>query len=157
MAYQGGSVVYPSKRDWWLVLLLWASVIGMVAAAITLWFEPAPPGLRIGLSAVLAATAAFVPWILYSTRYSFERDALIVRSGPLRWRVALDSIEEVVPTRNPLSSPACSLDRLLIRYGGARMGIMISPQNKAAFLRDLVARVPSLELVGDRALRKPTS
>jgi len=34
---------------------------------------------------------------------------------------------------------------------------MISPENKAAFLRDLVARVPTLELAGDRVRRKPTS
>ena len=156
MAYQGSSVVYPSKRDWWLVLLLWVSVIGMVAAAIALWVEPAPVGLRAGLSAVLSVSAIFVLWILYSTRYSFERDALIVRSGPLHWRVALDSIEEVVPTRNPLSSPACSLDRLRIRCGGSRMGIMISPESKAAFLRDLVARVPGLKLEGDRVVRKPS-
>ncbi len=157
MAYQGGLVVYHSKRDWWLVLLLWVAAVGMGGAAIALWVEPAPLGLRAGLTAVLAVSAVFTLWVLYSTRYSFERDRLVVRSGPFRWRVELDSIEEVVPTRNPLSSPACSLDRLRIRYGRSRMGIMISPENKAAFLRDLVARVPSLELVGDKVVRKPKS
>jgi hypothetical protein len=157
MAYQGSSVVYPSKRDWWLVLLLWVSVIGMVAAAIALWFEQAPLGLRAGLTAVLCFSAVFVVWILYSTRYSFERDALVVRSGPFRWRVELDSIDEVVATRNALSSPACSLDRLRIRYGGSRMGIMISPENKAAFLRDLVARAHGLELSGQKVVRKHES
>ncbi|MGD8700555.1 MAG: PH domain-containing protein [Gemmatimonadales bacterium] len=155
MAYQASSVVYPSKRDWWLVLLLWAAAIGMGAAAVGLWVDPAPLGLRAGLTPVLAVVAVLTLWILYSTRYSFERDRLVVRSGPFRWRVDLDSIVEVVPTRNPLSSPACSLDRLRIRYGSSRMGIMISPENKAAFLRDLVARVPGLELVGDTVARKP--
>lgn len=121
------------------------------------WTEPGPLGLRIGLTALLALSAVFVLWVLYSTRYRLERDALVVRSGPFRWKVGLDSIEEVVPTRNPLSSPACSLDRLRIRYAGSRIGIMISPESKGAFLRDLVARAPGLELVGDRVLRKPQS
>lgn len=157
MAFQGRAVVYRSKRDWWLVLLLWTSAIGMGVAAAAVWTEPGPVGRRIGLAALLALFAVFALWVLYSTRYSFERDALVVRSGPFRWRVRLDSIEEVVPTRNPLSSPACSLDRLRIRYAGSRIGIMVSPESKGSFLRDLVARAPGLELVGDRVMRKPRS
>jgi membrane protein YdbS with pleckstrin-like domain len=157
MAVQRPAVAYVSKRDWWLVLLLWTSAIGMGVAAVAVWVEPGPLGLRIGLTALLAVSAVFAVWVLYSTRYSFERDVLVIRSGPFRWRVGLDSIEEVVPTRNPLSSPACSLDRLRIRYASSRMGIMISPENRAGFLRDLVARAPGLELVGDRVMRKPRS
>jgi hypothetical protein len=61
----------------------------------------------------------------------------------------------VVPTRNPLSSPALSLDRLHIRYGGSRMGIMISPVNKAVFLQDLAARVDGLEFESDRVVHRP--
>ena len=52
-----------------------------------------------------------------------------------------------------VASPACSLDRLQIRYGKSRLGMMISPQDKAGFLRDLVARSPGLKLDGDRVLR----
>jgi len=155
MAYQGGSVVYPSKRDAWLMWLLWASVIGMGAAAIAVWVDPAPLGFRIGISALLAGTAFVVMWLVYSTNYSFEGDNLVVRAGPIRWRVKLDSIEEVVPTRNPLSSPALSLDRLHIRHRGSRMGIMISPENKAVFLQDLAARVTGLEVKGDRIVQNP--
>lgn len=154
MAFQGSAVVYPSKRDWWIVLLLWASVLGMAVAGMALWTEPATFGQRVGLTVLLALMAVFALWILYSTGYRIERNAVIVRSGPFRWRVKLDSIEEVVPTRNPLSSPACSLDRLRIRYTGSRLGIMISPKNKMAFLRDLAARAPGLELAGDRLVRR---
>jgi hypothetical protein len=45
----------------------------------------------------------------------------------------------VVPTRNPLSSPALSLDRLRIEYGQGR-AIMISPADKGPFLRALEER-----------------
>jgi hypothetical protein len=154
MAYQGGATVYPSKRDAWVMWLLWASVIGMMAAAIAVWVDPAPLGFRVGISALLAGTAVLVVWLVYSTSYSFGRDKLVVRAGPIRWRVKLDLIEEVRPTRNPLSSPALSLDRLHIRYGGSRMGIMISPENKAVFLQDLAVRVDGLEFEGDRVVRR---
>jgi hypothetical protein len=42
-------------------------------------------------------------------------------------------------TRNPLSSPAMSLDRLRIEYGQGK-AIMISPEPRAEFLRQLEHR-----------------
>ena len=45
---------------------------------------------------------------------------LVVRSGPFHWTIPLRSVRSVVPTRNPLSSPAVSLDRLRIEHRDAR-------------------------------------
>ena len=53
-----------------------------------------------------------------------------------------------------LDASACSLDRLKIRYEGSRMGVMISPEDKTAFLRDLAARSPGLRIEGGRAVRQ---
>ena len=92
-------------------------------------------------------------WALYGTLYTLTENTLIIQSGPFRWVIDLEAIMEVFPTRNPLSSPACSLDRLQIRYSKSRLGMMISPQDKAGFLRDLVVRSPGLKLNGDRVLR----
>ena len=47
-------------------------------------------------------------------------------------------IIDVTETRNPLSSPALSLDRLRIRYG-ADKHIMVSPDDKTGFL-DAIAQ-----------------
>ena len=64
---------------------------------------------------------------------------LLVRSGPFRWRVPLGQIHSVTPTRNPLSSPALSLDRLRIEYGDGKW-ILISPRERERFLEALEAR-----------------
>jgi hypothetical protein len=145
--------VYPSKRDGWIVILLWAGVAVMLFAARNLWRAPAPFAFRLLISVLLIFVAAFVLWTLYGTRYTLTESTLIVQSGPFRWVIDLEAITEVFPTRNPLSSPACSLDRLHIRYGKSRLGMMISPQNKAGFLRDLMVRSPGLKLNGNRVLR----
>ena len=145
--------VYPSKRDGWIVILLWAAVSVMLFAAMNLWRAPAPFAFRLLISVLLIFVAAFVLWTLYGIRYTLTESTLIVQSGPFRWVIDLEAITEVFPTRNPLSSPACSLDRLHIRYGKSRLGMMISPQDKTGFLRDLVARSPGLKLNGDRVLR----
>ncbi|MBI2956490.1 MAG: PH domain-containing protein [Acidobacteria bacterium] len=92
----------------------------------------------------------FLPAVLllftWPITYELAASELLIRSGlVLRWRIPLEAIEEVRETRNPLSSPAWSLDRLEVRYRRpASSGvILISPRDKAAFLRELAARVPA--------------
>jgi len=145
--------VYSSKRDGWIAILLWVAVAVILFAAGNLWMAPVPFAFRLLISVLLIAVAAFILWTLYGTYYTLTEKTLIVQSGPLRWVIDLAAITEVSPTRNPLSSPACSLDRLQIRYGERRPGMMISPQDKMRFLGDLVARSPGLKLDGDRVLR----
>ncbi len=125
----------------------------MLAGAFAVWLAPANLLFRLALSVLLAASAAFPIWLLYSTDYRLTARELVVRAGPFHWTIALDSIEEVFPTHNPLSSPACSLDRLRIRYGGSGFGIMISPEDKSRFLQELQAREPQLKMVGAKFIR----
>ena len=146
---------YATKKDGWLVALLWAAVLVMLGAAWNLWNAPLPFAFRLFMSVLLALSAAFVLWVLYGTRYTLTDSALVIRSGPFGWLLPLDSITEVFPTRNPVSSPACSLDRLHIRYGTGRSDLMISPEDKASFLQDLAARSSGLKVDRDRVLRRP--
>jgi len=145
--------VYESKRDGWIVVLLWAAVIVMLIAAGDIWAAHVPFAFRLLVSVLLTLVAAFVLWVLYGTRYTLTETTLIVQSGPFRWVIDLEAITEIFPTRNPLSSPACSLDRLHIRYRPNPTGLMISPREKTDFLRDLMALSPGLKMDGDRVLR----
>jgi hypothetical protein len=95
-----------------------------------------------------------VLWILYGTYYTLTARDLIIRSGPFRWTIPFHFITKVFPTTNPLSSPACSLDRLHIGRQGSRFGIMISPLDKPRFLRDLQTRMPSLQLTASGTLQR---
>ena len=79
------------------------------------------------------AVAGLIIWIMLGTWYFVDREVLKVVCGPIRWRIPLDEITSVERTRSPLSSPALSLDRLLIRYGKRRR-IMVSPDDKDGFL-----------------------
>jgi hypothetical protein len=118
-----------------------------------LWGARVPFIFRLLMSLILTLAAAFVLWVLYGTRYILTDKTLTVKSGPFRWVIDLEAISEIFPTRNPLSSPACSLDRLHIRYRPNPSGLMISPLDKEGFLRDLVELSPGLKMEGDRVLR----
>ncbi len=141
---------YPSKCDAWLVAVLAAA--GLLSLWVTVGTFLESPGPGIAGLALFLATAAFVVWIFTRTFYVLTATDLLIRSGPFRWSIPLANIQRVHPTRNPLSSPALSLDRLEIRH--AFGAIMISPEDKRRFLEDLVERTPGLALDGDGAVRR---
>lgn len=141
---------YPSKRDTWLVVVLVAAGLFSLWVAVSALLEE--PGAGIAALAILLASAAFVIWMFTRTFYILTASDLVVHSGPFRWTVPLGSIRRVFPTKNPLSSPALSLDRLEIRHASGM--IMISPEDKRRFLEDLVERTPGLVLDGDGAVRR---
>jgi len=126
---------FRSKVDGWLAAVLLASIALLVAG---LWTAHAQDGpLPVALALPILLLGAGLPlWILADTHYTVVGEELIVRSGPFRWRIALREIRSVTPTRDMLSSPALSLDRLRIEYGAGRT-VMVSPADKDAFLRAL--------------------
>jgi membrane protein YdbS with pleckstrin-like domain len=154
VAEASAATVYRSKTDWWLGAILGVAILALIASAGSLWLAAGPPAVRVGIAAFFLGTAALVLWIFRGTRYELHPDRLVVRSGPFRWTVPLAAIQEVRPTRNPLSSPALSLDRLEIRYRGSNLGIMIAPEPRAPFLQQLAARAPHLDLREDRLLER---
>jgi hypothetical protein len=148
---------YPSKVDWWIGLVLLFSVLALIGSAVPFFVGPPPQTpLGLGIGVLCLAFAVWIGAIPFNTNYEIGQTKLVIRSGGIRWNVPLDSIMEVFPTHNPLSSPACSLDRLRVNYHNARgrtRFVLISPREKEAFLRDLAGAVAGLEWDDDRALR----
>lgn len=76
--------------------------------------------------------------VIFPLRYGLTSSALVIRNGMLRTEIPLKLIREVKPTRNPLSSPALSLDRLSVRFGEGRFKeVLISPAKRDEFLQRL--------------------
>ena len=144
-----GSSIFQSKRDWWIVALIWLGALMMIFAGVDQFSSTAPFWLRTTMLVVFVVLAGFMLWILYGTSYSFTEDSLLIVCGPFHSRVPLSEIQMVRPSRNPASSAACSLDRLLVDWGGGRR-TLISPEAKLEFLRYLDERCPQLRLEGDR-------
>lgn len=152
---------FESKRDWWVALLLWLTAAVMVAVGIGNFRESGTPASKGLMLVIVFACAALILWILYGTRYVVSTDALWVIAGPVRYRIPLESITSVTPTHSPLSSPACSLDRLRINYKRGRRvrvrrrpflkrRVLVSPENKREFLDALAARATHLRRENDR-------
>lgn len=104
-------------------------------------------GVNVVALVVLGWSVALIWWLYVSTEYTVTSDGLRVRSGPVyRWADA-KHIERVRPTKSILSAPALSLDRLEVSGGFG--SIVISPADKAGFIRALKNVAPRLRLEGD--------
>ncbi len=135
---KAGGTTYSSKIDRWLIVVIALSVATSTGAVLAVSLKGGVPAAVLAGIALLVLVAGIgLPlWMLLGTRYEITPERLLVRCGPFRWTVPLREIRAVTPTRNPLSSPALSLDRLRIDYGRGS-SVMISPRDKARFLADL--------------------
>lgn len=131
-------MTFRSKIDAWIALLSIGAVVACLGGLIHVALTKSSL-LALAMSPLLLVGVVLPVWLLSSTYYVLNETELLVRSGPLQWRVPLADIRAITPTRNPLSSPALSLDRLRIDYQRWR-SIMISPADKERFLEELENR-----------------
>jgi len=153
------AIRYPSKRDLWIVILLIGAAALFLYSAVELIFYPAPvhPALRVFAILFFLGMCAILPWILFGTCYILTEEHLIIRCLSRQYPILLRDIYEVYPTHNPLSAPACSLDRLRVKFHGSKFGALISPRDKAFFMQDLLSRCPQLIQENDRLISKSDS
>jgi hypothetical protein len=134
-------VTFRSKVDWWLAtVLLAAATASLIAVAMVAKLQS--PLAALAVSPLLLLTVGLPMWVLWATCYGIDGSDLHIRSGPFAWRVPLRDIQAITPTRNPLSSPALSLDRLRLDVAGKR-SIMVSPRDKQRFIAELRKRMPA--------------
>ena len=150
--------IFPSKKDFWIVALIMGSGIALLAVAVDHIVSRGINSPETWITCGIALLYVGIIWSLaYPVYYEIAPPNLLIRSGLLlRYRIPLASIEKIQPTRNPLSSPAWSLDRLRIEYskGGRRQAIMISPENKEIFLHYLIMFEPHLEPKVEMVIRE---
>ena len=130
---KGPDCYFPSEKDYWLGLLVWAPILLFLYEAIT---DGPWPAVAISL-----ATFLFVAWLWFGTGYRITASELSVKAGPFRWRVPLSSIRRIRRTSSPLSAPALSLRRLEITLENGRM-LLVSPTNREHFIAVLRERCP---------------
>jgi membrane protein YdbS with pleckstrin-like domain len=126
-------VIFPSKIDWWLIALV--VLAGVYAIGITAY------SAGLGSIELYITSAVFLafPLLLIPIHYVIDGKFVRIRCGVIGWRIGsipIDEIHSVRETRNPLSSPALSLDRLRIELTSGRVW-RISPRDKSEFLTAL--------------------
>jgi len=146
---------YPTKVDGWIrwIILgaLGLDLVGGAALVATMGWA------GLGLAVLSVGTfLGIIRMAAWPVVYEVTDGEIRVRCGLWGFRVPISGIVRAYPTRNPLSAPAWSLDRLRIDYiepSGRKRMMLISPPDRTAFLLDLAARDPGLRREGDRLVR----
>lgn len=134
--------VFKAKFDWWLVLVLISTCGFSIYAAIadgTSWIGYL---LIIGLFVV-------VLMMLFKTSYSVDESTLKIYSFPFyNKKIPIESIVSIEYSRSLLSAPAPSLMRLEIIYNKYD-SILISPQNREAFIDEVLKHNANVKVKGN--------
>lgn len=150
--YSPSGLVFPSKIDRWIVVLMIVPfAISAVVVGSVLRENPPLPAVVLLVGAEVLVLVLMTATVR-STRYEVTDREVIVHSPPFRWRIAIESIESIRPSRSPASSPALSLDRLEIRCSGGRR-MLISPADREGFLAAVVERSRHLHRAGEHVRR----
>ncbi|MGM8215444.1 PH domain-containing protein [Bacillaceae bacterium W0354] len=137
---------FPSKKDLLFWFLLWGSALLMILPGII--------ALDLITFLVMAPWGLALIWLWYTTGYLIEEDTLIVKFGPFKKKININNIRSLSKTKNLLSSPALSLDRIEVTYNNYDF-IYISPLHQKEFIQFLLNVNPKINL--DEKLEKENS
>jgi|SRR6516162_1694473 hypothetical protein len=148
-------MIYSAKRDVWiLVLLLLVSTFllggGMLLVGAFFWKRV--PFLWVP-GVILTGVGSLVLWVALGSGYEIDERDIHLRLGPMRWRLPLDSIEDVYSTcrfhHDFGWGLALSFDRLRIKCRDRWLPFWISPEDKAAFIAELRRANPYMKVTQD--------
>jgi hypothetical protein len=145
---------HRSAVAWWIAVAIALPPITSTIVVVS-GVMSADGSAALAGAVALAGYALLVVGLILPMRDIVGDDGLVIRFGMVRVRIPWDRVIEINPTRNPLSGPALSLDRLDVRYrkaNGRQTFALISPADRAAFLRDC-AEASRRHVVAGDALR----
>lgn len=138
------SKVYRSKFGWAVFLIITAILI------LVSWLGWNPERSVLGnISTHIFSIVILVLFTVLSktTRYTITAKELHIKCPPFYNKtIALDRINKVEVSRNIISSPAPSLDRIELYYDKFD-SVVISPRDKFQFMEDLKQRNPSITVI----------
>jgi len=159
-AQDDSAMIYPSKKDLWIVALILPIILLLLGIGIFLLslvvVQAAPLFALIPALALMIFGWLFL-WPMLSVTYEITPTDLIVHFGPLCFRLPLDAIADVIPKTDYAAEAAWhlgwSLDRVVIKYRKksgkvAWIGVSISPADKERFLDELAEALERIKLPG---------
>ncbi len=134
---------FKAKTGYLILIPLLMLFIGLPVHQI---IHKAPTIAVITMVSIMIPITAFTLSIFFCTYYIInESNELIVKCGIIyHSRVDISTIKSINKTRNLISSPAPSLDRLEIRYGKWD-SLIVSPQDKIPFIKALQKANPKIK------------
>lgn len=129
---------YKSKVGWWFHLLIVLLILGCVKVFL---------GPSILAMAGMLAVALLTLHIFFNTYYRITAEGMLIAHCSIfpEKKIAIADIEVLESSVMPVSSYALSLDRLMI-WSQGKVWMLVSPRNKADFIKQLRTINPNIKL-----------
>jgi len=134
---------FKSKVGYKILIPILILLIGMMMLPLLI---AAPTQVLITMGVIFVPTTAFILHVFFQTSYQIDNNHLKIKCGFL-YRSTLDisNITSISNTRDLISSPAASLDRIELKYGKWD-SVIISPADKTGFVNELKKINPNIDV-----------
>lgn len=133
-------MIFQSKKDVWIGVIIWASIFLFVWMLYDGWSDRNIIIILLAVGLIL-----FIGSIWFRTRYIIQGEKLIVQSGLIKQSIEIQKITSIRETKSILSAPALSIERLEINYHPYETG-QISPRERDLFLEKIREINPDIQL-----------
>lgn len=120
---------FKSKSDLWIGVIVWIPISFFTVYSL---FKES-----LIIKIIMISTFIFLAWLWLGTDYYISETTLKIKSGPFSEDIPIKEILSIRSSKNAISSPALSLDRLQIRYGYGKV-VLISPKDKELFIEKML-------------------
>jgi len=149
-------MLHTTKVDRWIVVVIGAAFAIELGAAVLLVTRMHGIGTLLALLSI-GTFVGIIRLAAWPVVYDVGGGEIRVRCGAWGFVIPIRGIVRAFPSRNPLSAPAWSLDRIQIDYvdatGKKRMALL-SPADRGAFLAEIADADRGLVRDGDRLVRR---
>jgi hypothetical protein len=139
--------VFAFRKDARLLGLLDTVLLGLAATGVILIMTGGWAAFWVGVG--LLVMGLFVILLAFPSYYKLSAESLLIRAGPLRWRIPLSSIRRIETSRSQPCASAWAFESLKIHYvqGAQDLFILVAPKDRSTFLQKLSAACPGAQLV----------
>ena len=139
---------FVSRKDKFFTIIL-ASVCALMLGVIILAFvEKTDLVGQIVVVSTSALVILLLVWLYFGTSYELNNRFLIYRSGPMKGRISVESIREIIrgETMWVGIKPATARNGLIIKYSSYD-DVYISPEQETLFLEKLIEQNPAIKII----------
>lgn len=135
---------FRSKISYWILIPVVLLHLGIILFPMV---GGAPVVAILSVAGITITVLAFTLHIFFGITYQItDEDQLLIKCGFLyNWNVNISAIKAISKTRNPISAPAASLDRIELKYGNWD-SVIISPKNRSLFINQLLKINPQIQI-----------
>lgn len=144
-------MIFRSKADTFFMTFIFMSILILGAVMLLPPFidKETSASIIIIMSAIFLISVGFILWLVFSIKYVFYEEYLLVKGGPFRSKIPYQSITKVSSTNDIFTGYRIlsSKKGLELFYKSATLGsVKISPEHKWEFITELKNRCPHAEI-----------